>query len=310
MRNRFVTAAVKLAEENPNLFLITGDLGFGVLTGFWDKFPDRFVNAGVSEQNMTSVAAGMAMEGKTVFTYSIANFPTARCLEQIRNDVAYHKANVKIVAVGAGFSYGALGMSHHATEDIAFMRALPEMTVFTPCDPVETEAVTKLAAELNGPCYIRLGKGGEKDLNFDNIEYAIGKAYPLKNGYDTVIFVAGAIASEALQAAEILESKGIRCGVYSFPTVKPIDSQTILNVAEQVDYIFTLEEHNIVGGFGSAVCEVVAGKRTKAVVIRFGLEDTFTSAVGTQDYLRQYYNIDSTSIASRIYEILGANSNN
>lgn len=302
MRNRFVETALKLAETNPDIFLITGDLGFGVLTKYWESFPDRFINAGVSEQNMTSVAAGMALEGKTVFTYSIANFPTARCLEQVRNDVAYHRANVKIVAVGAGFSYGALGMSHHATEDIAFMRALPEMTVFTPCDPLETEAVTKLAVEMDGPCYIRLGKGGEKELHKEGVDVCITKANILKDGHDTAIFVAGAIANEALIAAEKLEMQGVSCAVYSFPSVKPLDVNTILEIANKVDTIYTLEEHNIIGGFGSAVAEVVAETRTRAVVVRLGLNDVYSSVVGSQAYLRKYYNIDGDSIFWRIYE--------
>ncbi|MGG1553519.1 transketolase family protein [Paenibacillus ferrarius] len=309
MRNRFVDTVVKLAETNPDLFLITGDLGFGVLTEFWERFPDRFINAGISEQNMTSVAAGMALEGKMVFTYSIANFPTARCLEQIRNDIAYHKANVKIVAVGGGFSYGALGMSHHATEDIAIMRALPEMTVFTPCDPEETEAVVKFAAELDGPCYIRLGKGGEKNLyeGGGNLRICPQTANLLKSGKDTAIFVAGAIANEAIDAANRLEIQGISCAVYSFPSVKPIDTKTILEVANQVDYIFTLEEHNIIGGFGSAVSEVIAETRTKAIVIRLGLNDVYTSAVGSQNYLREYYKVDGESIFTRIYEKIQIN---
>ncbi|WP_337098171.1 transketolase family protein [Paenibacillus sp. YIM B09110] len=304
MRNKFVETIVKFAETDSNLFLITGDVGFGVLTDFRNQFPDRFINAGISEQNMTSVAAGMAMEGKTVFTYSIANFPTARCFEQIRNDVAYHKANVKIVAVGGGFSYGAQGMSHHATEDMAIMRALPEMTVFAPCDSVETEAVTKYAVGMVGPVYIRLGRGGEKNLHEGGVDVSIDvlKANVLKNGRDTAIFVAGAIANEALDAAVKLELQGVSCAVYSFPSVKPIDSATILEVAAKVDYIFTLEEHNIVGGFGSAVSEMIAESAVKAVVVRMGLNDVYTSAVGSQDYLRAVYGIDANSIFSRVYE--------
>jgi transketolase len=304
MRNRFVQTVMNMAEDIPNLFLITGDLGFGVLTKFQEKFPDKFINAGVSEQNMTSVATGMAMEGKIVFTYSIGNFSTARCFEQIRNDVAYHKANVKIVAVGAGFSYGALGMSHHATEDMAIMRALPEMTVFTPCDSLETEAITRAAVELEGPCYIRLGKGGEKELHKNAHNISAFKANKLKDGRDTVILVAGAIANEALSAAEMLKTQGVSCAVYSFPSIKPLDSETIHHLANQYDYIFTLEEHNIIGGFGSSVSEVIAEIRTRAVIVRLGLNDVYSSVVGSQDYLRKYYNIDGSSISSRIQKII------
>ncbi|HRM26091.1 MAG TPA: hypothetical protein PKZ81_07620 [Clostridia bacterium] len=160
MRDTFVRTLITLAKNNPNIELFTGDLGFGVLKPFWEQLPDQFVNAGIAEQNMTAAAAGAAGEGKIVFTYSIGNFPTLRCLEQIRNDCAYHDANVKIVCVGGGFVYGSLGMSHQATEDIAVMRALPNVAVLCPGDPAEAEAATKAIAEYPGTCYLRLGRGG------------------------------------------------------------------------------------------------------------------------------------------------------
>jgi Transketolase, C-terminal subunit len=300
MRNTFIDTLFDIAKRDKNVILMTGDLGFGVLTKFWETYPKQFINAGISEQNMTAMAAGMAFEGKTVFTYSIGNFPTLRCLEQIRNDVAYHRANVKIVAVGGGFAYGALGMSHHATEDIAIMRSLPELTVFTPCDPYETAAVTELAAQMDGPCYIRLGKGGEKHLHAFPVNVIIGKALPLREGNDTAILVAGAIAEEALEAAEILYEQGISCAVYSFPTVKPIDSETIRELAMKVDCIYTLEEHNIVGGFGSAVAEVMAEQPTKAILNRIGLNDEFSSIVGSQKYLRKQYGMNADIIVGKI----------
>lgn len=162
MRDTFVRTLIDLARKDPNIELVTGDLGFGVLKPFWETLPNQFLNAGIAEQNMTTVAAGMALSGKTVFTYSIGNFPTLRCLEQIRNDCAYHQANVKIVCVGGGFVYGALGMSHQATEDIAVMRALPDVAVLCPGDLVEAEAATKAIADYPGTCYLRLGRGGEK----------------------------------------------------------------------------------------------------------------------------------------------------
>ncbi len=301
MRNRFVQTILDIAADNSNLYLITGDLGFGVLTKFQESFPNQFINAGVCEQNMTSVAAGMALEGKTVITYSIANFSTARCLEQIRNDVAYHQANVKIVAVGGGFSYGALGMSHHATEDLAIMRSMPEMTVFTPCDPRETEMVTRTAIQMNGPCYIRLGKGGEKTLNDEGTIVSFDKANILRNGENTAILVAGAIANEALIAADLLKRDGIDCAVYSFPSIKPLDKETILRLAGIHENLFTLEEHNIIGGFGSAVSEVIAENRTKTVLTRIGLNDEFTSVVGSQEYLRKFYGLNAKNI-SRIIQ--------
>ena len=176
MRDTFVRTLITLAKSNPNIELFTGDLGFGVLKPFWEQLPDQFVNAGIAEQNMTAAAAGAAGEGKIVFTYSIGNFPTLRCLEQIRNDCAYHDANVKIVCVGGGFVYGSLGMSHQATEDIAVMRALPNVAVLCPGDPAEAEAATKAIAEYPGTCYLRLGRGGEKRIHKDIENFKIGQA--------------------------------------------------------------------------------------------------------------------------------------
>ena len=204
MRDTFVKTLVNLAKEDKNIELITGDLGFGVLKPYWETVPDQFTNAGIAEQNMTSVAAGMALEGKTVFTYSIGNFPTLRCLEQIRNDCAYHHANVKIVCVGGGFVYGSLGMSHHATEDIAVMRALPDVVVMCPGDLVEAEEATKAIAKYQGTCYLRLGRGGEKRIHEKVDNFEIGKAIKIKESdkKKIAIFSTGAILDEASEAVK------------------------------------------------------------------------------------------------------------
>ena len=162
MRNAFIQTLLECAKRNPDVELITGDLGFGVLKPFWEALPDQFLDVGIAEQNMTSIAAGIALEGKTVFTYSIGNFSTLRCIEQIRNDCAYHNANVKIVCVGGGFVYGSLGMSHHATEDLAIMRAIPNIHVFAPADAAEASAVARAVIDIPGTCYIRLGRGGTR----------------------------------------------------------------------------------------------------------------------------------------------------
>ena len=222
MRDTFVKTLVNLAKEDKNIELITGDLGFGVLKPYWETVPDQFTNAGIAEQNMTSVAAGMALEGKTVFTYSIGNFPTLRCLEQIRNDCAYHHANVKIVCVGGGFVYGSLGMSHHATEDIAVMRALPDVVVMCPGDLVEAEEATKAIAKYQGTCYLRLGRGGEKRIHEKVDNFEIGKAIKIKESdkKKIAIFSTGAILDEASEAVKLLEKKVGGVEQYSFPTVK------------------------------------------------------------------------------------------
>ena len=182
MRDTFVRTLVQLAKEDKNIELVTGDLGFGVLKSFWEQCPDQFTNAGIAEQNMTSVAAGMALTGKNVFTYSIGNFPTLRCIEQIRNDCAYHHANVKVVCIGGGFVYGSLGMSHQATEDLAILRALPDVVVLAPADLVEAEECTKALAKYNGTAYLRLGRGGEKRIHEKIDNFQIGKAIKV-SGY-------------------------------------------------------------------------------------------------------------------------------
>lgn len=305
MRDTFVKTLVELAKNDKSIELVTGDLGFGVLKPFWEQVPDQFTNAGIAEQNMTTVAAGMALEGKTVFTYSIGNFPTLRCLEQIRNDCAYHGANVKIVCVGGGFVYGSLGMSHHATEDIAMLRALPDVVVMAPGDLVEAEEATKAIANYKGTCYLRLGRGGEKRIHERIDNFQIGKAIKVKDGEKVAIFSAGAIFEEVEGAYRILEEKGCQPAVYTFPTVKPIDEDVIKLCAENFDIIVTCEEHNIVGGFGSAVAEVMAKmKNKKAYLLSIGLEDVYATRVGNQKYLRGQYGMDAQAIAEKVMKAL------
>ena len=305
MRDTFVHTLIELAKNDKRIELITGDLGFGVLKPYWEQCPDQFTNAGIAEQNMTSVAAGMAMEGKIVFTYSIGNFPTLRCLEQIRNDCAYHKANVKIVCVGGGYVYGSLGMSHHATEDIAIMRALPGVTVICPADLVEAEEAVKAIAKYPGTVYLRLGRGGEKRIHEKIENFTIGKAIRVQDGKRVAIFSTGAIFEEVSEALPILANAGITPSVYTFPTVKPIDKNLIKKCAKDFDLIVTCEEHNIVGGFGSAVAEVMSETHCNASLFRIGIEDIYCSAVGSQKHLRTVNKIDARNIANRIIKKLG-----
>ena len=301
MRDTFVRTLVELAKQDKNIELITGDLGFGVLKPYYEAVPDQFTNAGIAEQNMTTVAAGMALEGKTVFTYSIGNFPTLRCLEQIRNDCAYHNANVKIVCVGGGFVYGSLGMSHQATEDLAILRALPNVVVIAPADLVEAEECTRALAKYPGTAYLRLGRGGEKRIH-DKIEgFQIGKAIKVHDGEKVAIFSTGAIFEEVTAAYEELKKEDFNPAVYTFPTVKPIDKETIEEVSREFRLVVTCEEHNIVGGFGSAVAEVMAEMKDKnAVLTRIGVNDEYSVRVGNQKYLRQQYGMSVEAIVNRV----------
>lgn len=305
MRDTFVRTLIELAKKDKDIELVTGDLGFGVLKPFWEQLPDQFTNAGIAEQNMTTMAAGMALEGKTVFTYSIGNFPTLRCLEQIRNDCAYHKANVKIVCVGGGFVYGSLGMSHQATEDLAIMRALPGVAVMAPGDLIEAEEATKAIATYPGTCYLRLGRGGEKQIHDYIDNFRIGKAIKVRDGEKIAIFSTGAIFEEVEGAAGILARQEYHPAVYTFPTVKPIDADVIRSCAQEFDLIVTCEEHNIIGGFGSAVAEVLAEMRQrKACLLRIGMNDGYAELVGNQKYLREQYAMSAEKISLRIKEML------
>ena len=300
MRETFTRCLEQEAHRNPNLVLITGDLGFGVLFPFMKAFPDRFLNAGISEQAMMSMAAGMALEGKTVVVYSIGNFPTLRCLEQIRNCCAYHEVNVKIVCVGAGFVYGTLGMTHHATEDMSALRLLP-------ADAAQTEAVMARFLTEPGVAYLRIGRGGEPVLTDPKLltDLRTGQAIEHLAGSDAYLLTAGGILPSAFAAAELLKAKGLSIGVASFPTVKPIDEAYLKALCARVPVLFTLEEHTIVGGFGGAVCETVCGfAENRARVVRLGLHDMYSSVVGNQAYLLEHYGLDGNGVAEQVLAAL------
>jgi len=305
VRDAFVRVLAEEMERNDRIVLITGDLGFGVLKPLWDRFPDRMLNAGIAEQGMVSMAAGLAATGRTVIVYSIGNFPTLRPLEQIRNDCAYHNANVKIVCVGGGFVYGSLGMSHHATEDMSVMRAIPDIVCFTPGDPAETEAVARTMLRMPGTCYLRLGRGNEPKIHEAPIEdWTMPKALILRKGTDIALLSAGGILTQAMDAAERLEQKGISAEVVSFLCLKPLDEETVMELLTSFRCLITVEENTVIGGFGSAVCEIAAENGTACRVRRVGLLDRFTTVVGDQQYLRQTYEMDGPAIAAKAEELL------
>ena len=306
MRTAFFNTLLEQAKLDERIFLVVGDLGFGVVEPFASRFPRRFVNVGVAEQNMSGVAAGLALSGKTVFTYSIGNFPTLRCLEQIRNDICYHRANVKIVTVGGGFSYGALGMSHHATEDLAIMRALPEMVVVAPGDPVEAARATAAVAAHPGPVYLRLGRAGEPTVHQGPIDFSLGKAVTVRSGSDLTLISTGAMLPVAVEVAGEFPK---RVRVLSMHTIKPLDEDAVLRAARETGAIFTLEEHSITGGLGGAVAEVLAESGDLRIPFkRIGLPPIFSSHVGTQEYLRARYGMGVADIVKTIRAALSARS--
>ena len=305
MRDKFIETLSKQVETNSNIILITGDLGFGVLDEYRKKYPNNFINAGVAEQNMTGIAAGLAMEGKIVFTYSIANFPTMRCFEQIRNDVCYHHLNVNIVSVGAGFSYGSLGMSHHATEDLAIMRSLPDISVMVPSGLWETAEATKALVHQEGPSYLRLDKSFGDDKPSVNEKFKLGKSRTLRDGNDCAIIVTGGILEEVQLAANKLNEGNISSKIISVHTIKPLDKKTIIDAYNSTSATIIVEEHTIHGGLGSAVAELLADNQiTGKPFLRIALEEGFSSIVGDQKYLRKCYKMDADTIVTRIVNLL------
>jgi transketolase len=264
------------------------------------------VNAGVAEQNMTGVATGLALEGRIVFTYSIGNFSTLRCLEQIRNDASYHGANVKVVSVGGGFSYGALGISHHATEDVAVLRAMPGLTVLTPGTRWEAEEATEVVAQTRGTCYLRLDKSFGEEEAGGSEPFGLGRARVFRQGEAATIIAMGGVLGEALRAADVLAERGVRCRVLSMATMKPFDSAAVVAACNETGGLVTVEEHVLEGGLGSAVAEscLDAGVWPRRSV-RLGLRGGFSSIVGSQEYLRKQYGIDRTAIEAAALAVAG-----
>jgi transketolase len=306
MRNAFLNELYELAKSDPRIVFVTGDLGFSVVERYMEELPDQFVNAGVAEQNMTGLAAGLALSGKIVFTYSIANFPTLRCLEHIRNDVCYHEADVKIVSVGGGFAYGSMGATHHATEDLGVMRLLPNMVVVAPGDPVEAAAATRAVVEHPGPCYLRLGKAGEPVVHEGPIDFELGRAIQVRDGSDVTLLSTGGVLQLSLQVADALAEEGVGARVLSVHTLKPLDMEAVLRAARETRALVTIEEHSIIGALGSAVAELLAETDDVHVPFRrLGIPGWFSPRVGTQEFLLAENGLDVATIGASVKELLG-----
>ncbi len=305
MRTAFIETLNELADKDPRVCLIVGDLGYSVIEEFANKHPDQFVNAGVAEQNMIGLAVGMALSGKVVFTYSIGNFGTLRCLEQIRNDVCYHRANVKVVTVGGGLAYGNLGVTHHASEDVAIMRALPNMTVVAPGDPVEARLATRAVVALDGPAYLRLGKAGEPIVHADEPSFTLGRAITMREGSDLTLIASGSMLATSDRVAAQLTEKGLSVRLLSMHTIKPLDRDAVVRAATETRFVFTLEEHSIEGGLGGAVAEVMAELDvSRALLKRIGLRPQFNAEVGDQKYLKSLHGLDEEGVMKTIQPII------
>jgi transketolase len=301
MRNSFMAQMAIAARRHPELYLLTGDLGYSVVDEFRDEFPLQFVNCGVAEQLMISAAAGLSAVGKSVVAYSISNFATFRCLEQIRNDVSYHQHSVCIAAVGAGAMYGSLGYSHHGLEDLAAIRALPGMRVLSPADPEELTDCVNAFLEKPSPTYLRLGRFAGVSLGLP----AQGDLAPrlVRPGDDITILTTGTIAQTVVEAAQVLSVDGVSAQVVSVPCLMPLDIEVILGVSASSP-ILTVEEHSVSGGLGSAVLEALSDRQVSRRVARHGFNHTSQLRVGSHQFMLTESRLDVQGIVSASRELL------
>lgn len=303
LRDRFVSRLIEYSKKNKNLFLLTGDLGFTVLEPFREENPKRFFNMGVSEQNMMGVAAGLSLEGNKVFTYSIANFATSRCHEQVRNDICYHDLDVTIVATGGGLAYGAHGYTHHGIEDIAIMRCLPNMTIYAPSDKFELDLCFDKILQNKGPKYLRLARGKESDIyqktipkNIDIIE--------IEKCSEITLLVCGPILDQAIECSKHFKNKGINIGLYSLPIISQSLSLKIKRLLGRSSIFMTVEEHKNIGGFGSFISELAIGMSRPPRIISCGVSPKNINSIGDQEHLRKINKIDKSGLIKTISKLL------
>lgn len=301
MRNSFVSGILELGE-NPRTMLLIADTGHYIFREFIEKFPQQFVNIGIAEANLIGVAAGLALSGEAPFVYSIGAF-FARCFDQIRVDVCYNRTNVKMVGVGCGLAYGTMGPTHHTIEDIAALRALPNLTILSPCDPEEALRLTRLAATIDGPVYLRLATAGEPKIPHTSSDIDItGRMEILRSGNHVTIISTGRVVHQAMTAALTLSREGIECEVLNAFMLKPFDSDTVYQSAKKTGVVVTIEEHNILGGLGSIVAESIVGLPIK--MLRLGLADEFCPVYGDMDYVFDVVGISASHIVSSVRKLL------
>ncbi|MBS3127837.1 1-deoxy-D-xylulose-5-phosphate synthase [Candidatus Woesearchaeota archaeon] len=300
MRTAFLNELLILLREHKDIFVITADMGFSIFEEVQKEFPEQFLNTGVTEQSSIGIATGLALSGYTVYFYAQAPFATMRCFEQVRLDVAYQNINVKIIGTASGFSSNQLGVSHFSMEDIALMRLLPNLTIFSPGDPLESAWATKAAYKIPGPVYIRITKNGNPIIHDTKKTFEIGKGIEIAKGSDFTLLVSGSLLPMAKQVIDNLANKKIVGTLISLPVVKPIDKEIILKAAKETRYLFTLEEHSIIGGLGSAVAEILAESDSSVFFRRFGVPDKFTSITGSPQYLLDYNGLSQEKIVKKI----------
>ena len=298
---------VDLGEQYPNIVGLSADLANSTkIQMFADRFPDRFFNAGVAEQNMFGMAAGLAKSGLLPFVSTMAVFTTMRAGEQVRTDICYQNLNVKIIATHGGTSFGAAGTTHHCTEDIGITRSFANMTVIVPADGIETANAVKACVEYPGPVYIRIGRGFEPPFyESEDYGFRIGKAIELNPGTDITLICCGITVLQAMQAAKILqEDDGLSVRVINMHTIKPIDREAVVRAVEETRRIVTFEDHNIYGGLGTAVAEVIAERGKGCAFTRVGIPDCFAE-VGYPEDLYTYYKLDTDGVIEKVREVMG-----
>jgi transketolase len=300
MRKACLDMVYRLAKEDERIFFIGSDLGYGTLSEFRDEIPDRFLMEGVSEANVVGMAAGLALEGKIPYVNTIATFLTRRCFEQIAMDLCLPNANVRLIGNGGGLVYAPLGPTHLATEDIAILRALPNMTIIAPADADEMRRMMPLTVDHSGPIYIRLAKGYDPIVTNDDTQFRIGKAIPMCKGDDALIITTGITLGIALKAADELMEAGISAGVLHVPTIKPLDVEAILDLSSQVSAIVTVEEHHVTGGLGSAIAETISEADFDSLkrFRRIGIPDRFPYEYGSQAGQMASFNITSDNLVA------------
>ncbi len=308
MRNTFVKTLIKLAENDERIVVLTPDLGFSVWEEFEQKFPKRFFNTGIAEQNTIGIASGMALSGKIVYVYSIIPFITMRPFEQIRNNIAYMNTNVRLVGVGAGLTYGAQGATHHAIEDIAIMRSLPNMVVLSPCDSYEVEKLTEKSLNHEGPIYFRLAKTKKEYpiININESDIKIGEINFIEKNPNSEIAIlfTGNASDIALDVAVELKKRNFDLDIISIHTIKPLNYGILEKNISTKKFIFTIEEHSIIGGLGSVVSEFIAESKFNPIFKRFALPDEYSHFVGSQFYIREKLGFHKDIIIEKIIKLL------
>ena len=298
-RNAYGKALAELVVERDDVIVLDADLTKSTKTCDAKKArPEHHFNMGIAEGNMMAVAAGLAASGKVVYASSFAMFAAGRAFEQVRNSICYPKLNVKVCATHAGITVGEDGASHQSIEDISLMRSIPNMQVFSPCDARQAEWIVKAVADVDGPCYVRLGRGNVEDVYNENDTFEIGKGHVLQEGSEVAIFATGMMVQEAMAAAKLLEEKGLKPSVIDIHTIKPIDEELIVRMAKTHDLIVSCEEHSVIGGLGSAIAEVLVKQEPKKMIM-IGMQDCFGES-GTPDALLEKYNLNAQAVAERI----------